>query len=201
MPPKTSCSNFWIKNIGMTNFLRKILVAVLVTALSTSLSFGAGKTFALPGFTDSFRITTERNQPGGVAMVRDPLDQDNTAKVFKFSIKPGPCVLDDCEQQSVRATVEQRPGAKQPDEAWYGWDMYLAPGFPASAQEARKHQTLAEFKDQKQCMLVSLDTTPDNDDNFLTWSMEKPTGKKMTQSGGDCIDLFDLKIVFGDHDS
>ncbi|PDT31134.1 hypothetical protein CO660_03595 [Rhizobium sp. L9] len=195
MPLRPNRPSSGFKNIGILNFLRKILVAVLLPVLSANLSFAAERTFKVPGFTHPFRVTTERNQPGGFAMVKDPLDQYNAAKVFKFSINPGPCVQDDCEQQSARATVQQGRKAKQPKEAWYGWDMYFVPDFPIGSKQVRGHQIFVEFKDQDQCQLVALTTNPHSNDQFLSWSMEKPSGKQMTQFGGDCINLFDMRVA------
>jgi hypothetical protein len=175
---------------------RAILAASAVLAfLSMSLSVGAADKFKLPGFDGTFRLTTERNQPGGATMTPDPLDEENTSDVFKFSISPGECVKEECEQQSVRATAEQRGEPKQPATAWYGWDMYFVPDFPFGAAQVRGHQVFTEFKDQRQCQLVALINNPHSDDQFLSWSMEKPTGEDAEQYGGDCMVVFEKPIA------
>lgn len=174
--------------------LTRICAAALVVVAWTSGFASAEKRFKLPGFSDNFRIS-ERNQPGGFSIVKDPLDTSNSKEVFNFSIGPGPCVREDCEQQSARGSVQQVPQAVQPKEVWYGWDMYFPADFPYGAMQIKGHEIFAEFKDQDQCQLVALTTNPNQYDEYLSWSMEKPTGRKMTATGGDCEDLFEKRIA------
>ena len=178
----------------MSNSLRIYAMAALLVALTSALASAAEKRFKLPGFAHSFRVS-ERNQPGGFSMVKDPLDASNSKKVYKFSIAPGPCVKQDCEQQSARGSVQQVSQAKQPKEAWYGWDMYFPTDFPYGINQIRGHQIFPEFKDQHQCQLVALTTNPHSNGQNLSWSMEKPTGIKATQFGGDCTPVFEKPVA------
>ncbi|QIG47455.1 hypothetical protein G5V57_06750 [Nordella sp. HKS 07] len=169
-----------------------IAVALVFFVVDAS---AAQKKFKVTGFDKPF-LVSNRNQPGGFTMDRDPVDAINKKKVYRFEIVPRKCVSDDCEQQSARASVQQVPeGTLQPKEAWYGWDMYLPTEFPFSTAQTRGHEIFTEFKDQHQCQLVALITNPNRNDDFLSWSMEKPTGQKMTQFGGDCEVVFERPVI------
>jgi hypothetical protein len=169
-------------------------LALVMMGLVSNVSFGASKTFQLPGFDNPFRATTERNQPGGFKTDKDPVDETNLTNVFKFSVVPRKCFKDDCLQQSARATVEQVEG-KQPAEAWYGWDIYFVPGFPTASNQVPSLEIFTEFKDTRKCLLVGLTTKPNGYDPFLSWSMQKPTGKEVTADGGDCIDISAIRVA------
>ncbi len=142
---------------------------------------------SLSGFgEDLFHETIGRNQPGGFHMVEDPLNNSGGKKIFEFSVVPGPCFEDDCESNSARSTLQQGK-AKQPKEAWYGWDMYFPPDFAYGPKQVSGFNIYNEWKDQDNCMLVGLTnfggwTAPQSGqpDMNLSWRMQN------SQLAGDC---------------
>lgn len=149
----------------------------------------------LHGFNGYQFFEVDRNQRGGFTMVPDPIDPNNTKKVYKFSIRPEKCVGKECHQQSVRSSIQQGPDAKQPKTAWYGWDMYFPPDFPNDGVQRLGLQQFNEWKDQNQCGLVSLAVDPNQGGRDLLWVMQKPTGKPETQFGGDCVPVMRISIA------
>lgn len=144
----------------------------------------------LPGF-DGYRFfESDRNQSRSFTMVPDPIDPSNTSKVYKFSIRPERCKGAECEQQSVRSSVQQGPDAGQPDEAWYGWDIYFPPDFPQPGAQKTGLQQFNEWKDQHQCGLISLAVSPNHGGRELLWRVQKPTGLPAGQYGYDCTSVF-----------
>lgn len=168
----------------MKRFIAALAIS-LATLNSLSLPALAWKK-TLPGFNGYRFSETGTNQEGGVQMVPDPIDPGNADDVYRFSIKPGPCVGSDCDHQSARATVQQRPDAKQPHEVWYGWDIYFPPDFPINGKQSSGKWLFNEWKDQS-CNLASLSLDANLGGSELIWEMSKLSGKAADGKGNDCM--------------
>ena len=147
----------------------------------------------ITGFGQDRFFLSDNSQPNGFAMVRDPADASNRQKVYRFSVRPSQCIGGDCQQQSARSSLQQGNNVRQPEEAWYGWDIYFPAGFPTGDRLISGLETFNEWKDQDQCDLVSLSIT--RGQRKLVWHMEAPTGKAMTQFGGDCRMVFEKPVA------
>lgn len=168
--------------------VRKFIVFLtLAASLLYSLPAAAWQR-TIPGFGGSQFFLSSTNQRGGFTMAPDPLDAANPKEVYRFSIQPGPCTGFDCQQQSVRSTIQQGEDARQPKEVWYGWDIYFPADFPRDGQQATGKQIFNEWKDRN-CKLVGLTVIPNIGGKDLLWEMSGPTGKSKNKAGEECQGL------------
>lgn len=109
------------------------IVLVCLGSLAAAQDFGGFGTFQKEPI----------NAPGSYKVIADPTGAGPTAKAHSFLIESGACSNkkytngnSDCSFNSVRAQAYES-GKKQPAEAWYGWWLFLDPGFPiGKAQKA-----------------------------------------------------------------
>lgn len=172
----------------------KLLLFIAVLLFATSSAAVARNELTINGFGQDRFFLADNSQPKGFAMVKDPIDLTNKENVYRFKVRPARCIGSDCQQQSARSSLQQRHNVKQPKEAWYGWEIYFPKEFPIGDSLVSGIEIFNEWKDQDQCVLVSLAIF--RGERRLSWHMEEPTGGKATQNGGDCRLVFDQTIGF-----
>ena len=162
--------------------MRQIFVRLLSCFCLFLFPFiASAQEFSLPGFGKDSFFESDRNQPDGFSMVKDPVPGTAGNKsVFEFSVVPRPCFNDDCQQQSARSTVQQY-NAKHPEESWYGWDMYFPEDFAYGSKQVDGFNIYNEWKDHDNCMLVGLTNFGgvvepgfNRPDLELSWRMANP---------------------------
>jgi hypothetical protein len=117
------------------------------------------------------------NQPDGYAFIQNPTESSLFKKVHSFSIEPG-CKSNvtyhdgnasDCKYGSVRAELSE-DGRNwpdlQPDQAWYGWDIYIPKDFPTARQQGSGKYLLGQWHNG-QCPHISFINQPSNDNLYL----------------------------------
>ena len=117
------------------------------------------------------------NQPSGYSFINNPTENPAFKKVHSFSVEPG-CksnvTYDDgksseCKYESVRAELSEGglnwPDL-QPDEAWYGWDIYIPKDFPTARQQGSGKYILGQWHNG-QCPHISYINQPENDNLYL----------------------------------
>lgn len=171
-----------------------VVLAIIVTATTFAPSVAHAWRSEFRNFDGCFEKVPNL-QPKSIKLVHDPTDPANPNEVISFTVVPKKCIGPDCDQQSARSAVKQCEGTKQPKEIWYGWEMFLPVDFPHNGEQIRGFQQFVQWKDQPQCRLVGLAIDANLGGTTLDWGMEKPTGVKPGQYGGDCQQIMKYQIA------
>ena len=145
---------------------------------NATTNFSSPSVFQSQNF-GSFRGFEEKdiNQPGGYSLINNPTENTVFKKVHSFSIESG-CKSNvtyddgqsgDCKYGSVRAELsedgENWPDL-QPDQAWYGWNIYIPKDFPTARQQGSGKYLLGQWHNG-QCPHISYINQPGNDNLYL----------------------------------
>lgn len=154
-----------------------------------------------PSFAEIYRglgqlALGDWNQKDSYSIVTDPTGLSSTEKVQSFHIEPGCTSDDDCLYKSVRSIVRQDFNAKQPKEAWYGWEMYFPRTFTTARQQPSKgYYTFLNFKSFN-CPYLSIRNMQGTSKVILELNSSTGSGNNDCVSG-QSFDLFDIESVRG----
>lgn len=179
----------------MRQCIKMFVMGLLALTCGATVAISEQRAFELPGFGSHKFELTDTSPPKSFAMVPDPIDASNKGNVFRFATTPAHCYRDDCEQQSVRSTLSQDSHTFQPNEAWYGWELYFPKDFPINGEQAHGKQIFNEWKDQTKCKLVGLALFNDLGGNELFWDFSKPTGKANNKGGNECSSILKAPVA------
>ena len=141
------------------------------------------------------------NPPGSYTLVNDPADPNSVQQVEKFSFSGKECSDIDCVTNSVRSLIVEHGNSGlgvQPREAWYSWEIYLAPDFPSGPEQSQGGLSFAEFKENNECATINFVQIPGYTDSDLSFTMNLSTGNIDKQFPGkvkECALLFNKKVA------
>lgn len=137
------------------------------------------------------------NVPGNYRVIPDPTGKASSLMVHRFNIKPGKCSnfdhgngKSDCKYKSVRSQLYE-PNQKQPEEAWYAWNMYLPTDFPVYTEQTATGLYSFGYWHNGDCPHVSIGS-----DTGFSSKLRLQTMKMATNGSYDCVP--DKMITIGD---
>lgn len=80
-----------------------------------------------PADISGWSFVPSKDSGAGIQTVRTPARSGSSA--IKFTVQPGSCELDDCENDRERIELKQSGYENEGETAWYAWSFYLPPDF------------------------------------------------------------------------
>jgi Polysaccharide lyase len=97
----------------------------------------------------------------------------------------------------VEAVFTNRSKGKngQPEQAWYGWEIFYPSDFPYAERQARGGVQFASFKHTVYCASMYLVHQSGHDDDDLIWRITRYTGASPKQVSEQCKLVQEAKVA------